>query len=381
MAHARAHVASSSIQRVPSVSVATIAVGPPSTEDRDFCRKMLPRVSRTFAICIRLLPRRIEHPVLVSYLLCRVADTVEDTTLLDPTDKRRLLTHFSDCLADDGPDAAPLRVAFETYTGDDELLAKESDTVLREFRRLPPAQRSAVRPWIEEMCKGMAEFTRDSPHESVQSSDSIRTIQDLERYCYYVAGTVGHLLTELFGQHSSINSRRYATMKSLATSFGLGLQLTNIIKDVADDRRRGRSFVPRQLCLGVGEIPEEIQAGNRQAESRQAMNLLIDRAKGHLCDALEYSTTLPRRLFRVRAFCLTSFYFAVRTIRLAERDPHLLDPDYKLKITRGEVYRTLMATKFVAPVNVLVKGYFRRLAGERWWRRYLAQHSALHETV
>lgn len=363
------------------MSEAEAASNPSSTEDRDFCRTMLPRVSRTFAICIRLLPPRLEHPVLVSYLLCRVADTVEDTTLLDPTEKRRLLTHFSDCLAEDGPDAERLRLAFETYTGDDELLAKEANTVLREFRRLPLAQRSAVRPWVEEMCNGMAEFTGNSPDEAVQSSASIRTIQDLERYCYYVAGTVGHLLTELFGQHSSIDTRRYARMKSLATSFGLGLQLTNIIKDVADDRRRGRSFVPRQLCLGLGITPEEVQAGNHQSESRQVMNLLIDRAKGHLCDALEYSTTLPRRLFRVRAFCLTSFYFAVRTIRLAERDPRLLDPNFKLKITRGEVHRTLIATKFVAPVNVLVKGYFRRLAGEHWWRRYLAQRTALHEAA
>ena len=363
------------------MSVARAASNPSSTEDRDFCRSMLPRVSRTFAVCIRLLPPMLEHPVLVSYLLCRVADTVEDTTLLDPTEKRRLLTHFGDCLAEDGPDAELLHSAFQTYTGDDELLAKEANTVLREFRRLPPDQRSAVRPWVEEMCNGMAQFTGNSPDEPVQSSASIRTIQDLERYCYYVAGTVGHLLTELFGQHSSINSRRYARMKSLATSFGLGLQLTNIIKDVADDRRRGRSFVPRQLCLGVGMKPEEVQAGNHQSESRQAMNLLIDRAKGHLCDALEYSMTLPRRLFRVRAFCLTSFYFAVRTIRLAERDPRLLDPNFKLKITRGEVHRTLIATKFVAPVNILVKGYFRRLAGERWWKRYLAQRTALREAV
>ncbi len=381
MAHARPHVASPPIQRVPSVSVASAASDPSSTEDRDFCRTMLPRVSRTFAVCIRLLPPRLEHPVLVSYLLCRVADTVEDTTLLDPSEKRRLLTHFSHCLAENGPDAAPLRGAFETHTGDDELLAREADTVLREFRRLPAAQRCAVRPWVEEMCNGMAEFTSDSPDEPVQSSASIHTLQDLERYCYYVAGTVGHLLTELFGQHSSINSSRYARMKSLATSFGLGLQLTNIIKDVADDRRRGRSFVPRQLRIGVGITPHDAHADNHDSESRQAIDMLIDRAKGHLCDALEYSTTLPRRLFRVRAFCLTSFYFAVRTIRLAERDPRLLDPDYKLKITRGEVHRTLMTTKFVAPVNVLVKGYFRRLAGERWWRLYLKQRTAVHEAV
>ena len=50
--------------------------------DSEFCNDMLPRVSRTFAICIRLLPPDLEHSVLIAYLLCRVADTIEDSTQL-----------------------------------------------------------------------------------------------------------------------------------------------------------------------------------------------------------------------------------------------------------------------------------------------------------
>jgi farnesyl-diphosphate farnesyltransferase len=359
----------------------THADGVTAAVDRVFCRDMLPRVSRTFAICIRLLPPELEHSVLVAYLLCRVADTIEDTTRLSPGDRHRLLAHFSVCLDEDGPDAGPLSVTFADAAADDELLAREADKVLRQFRLLPEAQRSAVRPWVKEMCSGMAEFTRVAPGETRVGSSSIGTIQDLERYCYYVAGTVGHLLTELFAQQSAVTRQRYARMKSLATSFGLGLQLTNIIKDVADDRRRGRSYVPRQLCLSVGITPEQVQAEDRVRESRQVLDQLIDKAKGHLCDALEYSTALPRRLFRVRAFCLTSFYFAVRTLRLAERDPRLLDPDRKLKISRAEVYRTVAATKLIAPADSLVRRYFRSLAGEAWWQRYLSHRTTAQETL
>lgn len=344
--------------------------------DRAFCRDTLPRVSRTFAICIRLLPRDLEHSVLIAYLLCRIADTIEDTVHVDASLKTQLLARFSECLDDDGPDAAPLAQAFRDPAGDEERLARDADTVLREFRRLPARHRDAVIPWVREMCRGMAEFTREGTamHRSVDST--IGTVQDLERYCYYVAGTVGHLLTELFGQQRAVTQQRYARMKSLATSFGLGLQLTNIIKDVSDDRSRGRSFVPRQLCSSVGITPDQVQDHARSNESRQVMNQLIDKAKGHLCDALDYSTTLPRRLFRVRAFCLTSFYFAVRTLRLAERDPRLLDPDHKVKITRAEVYRTIIATKLIAPIDSLVRRYFRRLAGEVWWRQYVTNRAA-----
>ena len=328
---------------------------------------MLPKVSRTFAICIRLLPPGLERPVLTAYLLCRVADTIEDNPSLPPDVKETLLTAFRAALDVGGPDADALRKAFAAPKTDAERLTHDADTVLREFRRLPPAQQEAIRPSVQEMAAGMAEFARRQRWAADGPVTVLETVQDLERYCYFVAGTVGHLLTDLFRLHApSITAARYRRLKDLATSFGLGLQLTNIIKDVTDDRRRGWAFVPRQLCQTAGIRPEELQDGRHRDEALRVMRILIDKAKRHLCDALEYSTLLPRRVHGIRLFCLTSLYFAVRTLRLAERDPRLLDPAHKVKITRGDVARTVANAKIVAPSNSLVRAYFRRLAGPGW---------------
>lgn len=333
---------------------------------------MLPKVSRTFAICIRLLSRELEHSVLIAYLLCRIADTVEDTTGLDREHKKRLLSHFSSCIQPDGPNAEPLSEAFASYQDDDERLAKEADAVLREFRRLRGPQQIAIRPWVLEMCSGMAEFLDDANAESDNCVTSLDTIEDLERYCYYVAGTVGHMLTELFGLvRPPISEINLTRMKSLATSFGLGLQLTNIIKDVADDRRRGHNYLPRQLCLEAGIEPRDVQDGRYLTESRTVVNALVEKAQGHLSDALDYVLCIPRRQRGMRAFCLTSLFFAVKTLRLTEKDDAVLDPKRKVKISRAEVGRTILATKFVASSNLLVKTYFRRLAGPAWWQRYI----------
>ena len=335
-----------------------------------FCEAMLPKVSRTFAICIRLLPRDLEQPVLISYLLCRIADTIEDSTSLSGAEQERLFAHFSRSIAPGGPDAEPLRSAFAEPASDEELLAREADTVLREFRRLPPEQQAAVRPWVQEMCEGMAEFSRRAHSRAGAHLEALATVDELDRYCYYVAGTVGHLLTELFRLYDgSADDERYQQLRQLATSFGLGLQLTNIIKDVADDRRRGWSFVPRQLCEIAGIRPEDLQDERYRDAAQQVMLRLIEKAKRHLVDALTYSTTLPRSQYGIRQFCLTSLYFAVRTLHLAERDRRLLDPDHKVKISRGEVYRTLAATRLVAPSNLLVRAYFHRLAGDAWERQ------------
>ena len=339
---------------------------PSEVGNRVFCQRLLPLVSRTFAACIRLLPTPVDHQVLVAYLLCRIADTIEDTADLPVPDKESLLALFERALEDPATDLTPLVQAFAMPRIHDELLTREAHATLAEYYALGPAACAAIRPWVQEMCRGMARFARIHSAAHPGRLVSLTSVDELDTYCYYVAGTVGHLLTELFRLHSPrVTPRHYERLKALSTSFGLGLQLTNIIKDVADDRQRGWSFVPTQLCSLVGVTPEALLEPEHERQARIVMDTLIAKAKGHLNDALAYCTALPRSQYRIRLFCLTPLYFAVRTLALAERDPRLLDPTHKVKITRGEVYRTLCAAYVVAPSNHLTATYFRQLVGKR----------------
>ncbi len=339
---------------------------PSEIGNRAFCQRMLPLVSRTFAACIRLLPPPLDHQVLIAYLLCRIADTIEDTAELPVADKEILLALFAHALDDPSTDLRPLTAAFATPGIADELLTREAHATLAEFVALGPAAGAAIRPWVQEMCHGMARFARIHSAAHPERLVSLNSVEELDHYCYFVAGTVGHLLTELFRLHSArVTPKHYDRLKALSTSFGLGLQLTNIIKDVADDRQRGWSFVPSQLCSLVGVTPEELLDPAQARLARIVMDTLISKAKGHLNDALAYCTALPRSQYRIRLFCLTPLYFAVRTLALAERDPRLLDPTHKVKITRGEVYRTLCAAYVVAPSNHLTATYYRQLVGKR----------------
>jgi len=339
------------------------AAGTPGA-DRAFAVEALPKVSRTFALCIRLLPPDLEHAVRIAYLLCRIADTIEDSIGLDAEDKRRCLGAFGETVADpagpsDPVDTSFLRTAFAGAPGDEPLLAREADRVLREFRRLTDVEREAIAPWVVEMCDGMAAFSRDPARED--ELPTLETVADLDRYCYYVAGTVGHLLTGLFGLEIA-DPERTGRLEAFATSFGLGLQLTNIIKDAAADHRRGWSFIPRQLCRDAGVDPSALFGPEHRDAARRVFGRLIAKARGHLADALSYSTLLPRRQYRIRLFCLTSLFFAVRTLRQASEGSRLVAGG-TVKIARTDVYRTLAMTCAIAPSNGLVRAYYRALGG------------------
>ena len=329
--------------------------------DLAYCGEMLPKVSRTFALCIKLLPSDLERSVMVAYLLCRIADTIEDAEDLPAGDKRALLQRFADNVGAPRDDVGYLREAFSGDGSAEDHLCHNADRVLRAFGRLGRDEQEAVRPWVEEMCAGMVEFSRE-PVTAGSAMPSLERLEDLDRYCYYVAGTVGHLLTALFSLKLAQRDRdRVPQLEAHATSFGLGLQLTNIIKDAAKDHRLGWSFIPRELCDREGiDVDELFEPGHADA-SRRVFAVLIDKARGHLQDALHYTTLFPATQYRIRLFCLTSLYFAVRTLSLAAADDGRLVEGGTVKITRGEVYRILATTCVVAPSDRLVRWYFRRL--------------------
>jgi farnesyl-diphosphate farnesyltransferase len=327
--------------------------------ERTWVAASLPKVSRTFALTIRLLPGALEHPVAVAYLLCRIADTIEDSATLTAAEKCSLLGEFRAAIG--GGSTAGLERTFAAARTDDERLARDASLALTAFHRLAPAAQASIRPRVEEMCDGMGEFARARGDGGALYS--VPDLAALDRYCYYVAGTVGHLLTGLFVDHlPGIDPERQERLRSLATSFGLGLQLTNIIKDIAADRTRGWSFVPANLCRQFGFAPEQLLDPAHRAAATEAMRTLIAKARKHLDDAVSYCTLLPRSAYGVRMFCLLAVFLAIRTLRLAERDPRLLEPAEKLKITRREVRATLAMTALTAPSDRLVRAYFGSLA-------------------
>src|SRR5580700_11080619 len=84
-------------------------------------RSLLPRVSRTFALGIKMLPSRLEMPVRLGYLLCRIADTVEDDLKLAPERKAQLLDEFLTCF-DDPQRADTFGDAIEELTSSDDYI-------------------------------------------------------------------------------------------------------------------------------------------------------------------------------------------------------------------------------------------------------------------
>jgi farnesyl-diphosphate farnesyltransferase len=190
----------------------------------------------------------------------------------------------------------------------------------------------------------------------------IETLDDLDRYCYYVAGTVGNLLCELFAQHSRlIGAKRARDLKALSVSFGLGLQLTNILKDIQDDRMRNVSYIPLSLLAREHLSEQAFLSPEGREGAARIMAQLIRKARTHLEDALEYTCLLPRLEPRLRLFCLWPLFMAAETVVLIadNLDGQGFQDETKMKITRSQVQRIVRRTSLACWSNRLIRSMFR----------------------
>ncbi len=314
-------------------------------DDWTFCKQSLVAVSRTFSRPIQMLPGDLEVAVTCGYLLCRIADTIEDHPAVPRGQKDRLFAMFLGTLehADEGREAQKLASAFEEIEGDDAELnaARNFPRVMRVFHKLPETMQAIVARWTAEMARGMSLYTHREP--GADGFVALYTNEDLERYCYYVAGTVGHMLTELFIDElrDKMDSDTMAELRHHAEAFGAGLQLVNILKDVTDDRARRWSFIPRAACERVGISIETLLDEDVRERAHDAVAPLLDLARVKLDRAVEYALSLPADEKGVRLFCLLPLWMAALTLVHARGNDAMFTVGEEVKISRQAVEQVI----------------------------------------
>ena len=309
-----------------------------------FAREILPSVSRTFALSIRVLPGDLGKAVLAAYLLCRIADTLEDEPSMPASAKADLLDEFAQCFeVPAAADAFPARLATISGEAAHVRLSRNTDLVFVLYRSLPLPTQVHVRRWVTEMVVGMRKFVLLYPH-----GIRIQSLDEYKEYCYYVAGTVGYLLTDLWHEHvSSVGEEQYRVLRERCRAFAEALQTVNILKDVTTDAEKENSiYVPEDLLQRYGVSHATLLAPDRLDGTRQALATLVQLAWHDLEGARNYLLLVPRRAVAIRLFCILPLLFAYATLRDLTRTPQALARRDVVKISRREV-KTLIVAAFL----------------------------------
>jgi farnesyl-diphosphate farnesyltransferase len=317
--------------------------GPPGEQtleaDRQWTFEAVGDVSRTFALSIDLLEEPVASWVCTGYLLCRAADTIEDDSALPLETRAELLDTYDEVLDPDAETTVEsfLATAAEQRPadgGDDWTVLLRTDRVIRVFESFDPAVRAAMRDLVREMVSGMSMFLR---RHAENDGLRIDTVDELEEYCWYVAGTVGELFTGLLwcldGYHD------VDTDAEDAKAFALLLQLVNIAKDVRDDyETEDNVYLPGEWLAAEGIDHGAVGSDGVTEELTRVVDRVVDHAESYAPGARRYLEALPAGESNVLAAAALPYLLALGTLReLQEHTEAAVTETNAVKLSRREV--------------------------------------------
>ena len=300
---------------------------------------ILRRVSRSFYLSIRFLPSRLRGPVALAYLLARTTDTVADTGRISGTFRRETLQTLSKAIQGKASQnvVVDLVASFTPLQGDasERTLLESLPDCLEWLGRLETSDCLDVRAVLEKITQGqMLDLQRFS--ETTQIT-VLSTATDLDGYTYLVAGCVGEFWTRLCFRHiRNFAAQPENEMIALGKSYGMGLQLINILRDAGTDLRAGRCYFPNDELISAGLSPAQILA---EPERFQPIyeNWTVKAERDLEC-GMQYSCAIRNR--RVRAATVLPALIGTRTLALL-REVGASALHRRIKVSRREVRRII----------------------------------------
>ncbi len=337
----------------------------PTSAQKSYLDTFMNKVSRSFAILIPYLEEPLNYFLATAYLLCRVVDNIEDCHQPAAWKKLRF-GEFIQLLH--RPDLAPdilHRWQQESWPGltpdETQLMGLKNGLPLWQIYHLFPADaRQIIGRWTQAMAEGMShlEDSNQSPQFINRRGVQILTTEeDYNHYCYYVAGTVGHLSTELVINHYQLKGAITANLLADCEACGRGLQKTNIVKDFAKDLQRGISYLP-DVWLGEANYTPLTLSGASPTWVRKVLYNVVD----ELRDATAYLLALPYQAAGYRMASLLCLLPAYQTLLLAaEQQENLFTPRHQVKISRLTMGRCIFDASSMVKDNEALRRYSRQL--------------------
>jgi farnesyl-diphosphate farnesyltransferase len=325
-------------------------------------RDVLPGVSRSFALSLRVLPPSLAVPLGVTYLVARAADTIADTHALPPAERLAMLHTLRRSLDTDGP--APRALTGSGHGMEQVLLARLPD-VLAAYHALAPGDRRRAHAVLRTLTQAMVDALERFPPAGAGRIGALETRADLDRYTYMNAGCVGEFWTDMVMAHRpGCAAWQPDRMRAQGARFGQGLQLVNVLRDLPRDLRLGRCYLPRADLAGLALAPEDLLDLRTMPRVRPLVDGLIQDALRCLDAGRAYTLAVPRREARLRLACAWPLFIGLGTLARLRRAENLLDPAVTVKVPRAEVRRILAQSLALVWSDRGLQAWARRLAAD-----------------
>ena len=317
---------------------------------------LLKKVSRSFYITIRLLPKTLRTPISIAYMLGRTADTITDTTIFENSKKLENLCSFKSMIAKRDPRG--FNIFDEDITNSENELSPEKMLLLsipqqiQFLASLSSFEQTEIIRVTEKLISGMQMDLSTFDSTNPKKVHSLNDWKELEDYIYFVAGSVGEFWTRVaYKKTNAIDDSKMDEMVLLGIDFGKALQLTNIIRDITNDLRNGRCYIPTTTLDLYQLKTSDLLSNSTTPQTESLLKHLINHSFSYFISADKYIRMLPKNNLRLRLSILIPAMIGIHTLELLLKDKRWLDTKMTKKISRFKTYTIILKCLFCVSSN------------------------------
>ncbi len=222
----------------------------------EICRKETQQWAKTFYLGTLLLPQEKRKAIWAIYVWCRRTDEIMDSVEASTKSQDELSDNLDEWEEN----------TKSVFKGN---IKSELDSVLLDTIEKYP---QSIQPYLD-MIDGQRMDLNKFRYKD---------FDELKLYCYRVAGTVGLMTQNVMGIDSAYTSAPWSAMpdpSEAAIALGIANQLTNILRDVGEDRHRGRIYLPQADIEKFNYSEEELLKGKINNQWKALMNFQLTRAR------------------------------------------------------------------------------------------------------
>ena len=222
----------------------------------EICRKETQQWAKTFYLGTLLLPQEKRKAIWAIYVWCRRTDEIMDSVEASTKSQDELSDNLDEWEEN----------TKNVFKGN---IKSELDSVLLDTIEKYP---QSIQPYLD-MIDGQRMDLNKFRYKD---------FDELKLYCYRVAGTVGLMTQNVMGIDSAYTSAPWSAMpdpSEAAIALGIANQLTNILRDVGEDRHRGRIYLPQADIEKFNYSEEDLLKGKINKQWKALMNYQLTRAR------------------------------------------------------------------------------------------------------
>ena len=299
---------------------------------------LLKGTSRSFYLTLKALPSKVRSQIGLGYLLARISDTIADSIKGSTSQRLEALEQYNDRIQKRSKTLPKLTnlAQLQHNPAEAELLEKASIPVsyLEEFSN---TDQQYIRRVLDTIISGQTLDLQRFAYANANAIISLNTEDELDDYTYRVAGCVGEFWTHISLNHLfEVDAAKEAQFFENAVLFGKALQLINILRDLPEDLRAGRCYIPATVLSEHNLKPTDLLEQETMDRFQPIYTSYLKKTVDYFEAAASYIDMLPFRQFRMRGACTLPVVIGLKTVGLLQQE-NILKNENRIKVSRPEV--------------------------------------------